>query len=117
MSSLEPVRDIAEQLGRATNQFEPGTAFYRHVVDRARDMVHHAQTRDDLAQVVTLLDQQIVPHLADGPRQAFLRALAVFEGTDDAMPVDAFKEGFLRGIGEAPSEDNGTRTLPKMMTP
>jgi hypothetical protein len=117
MGSLEPIRDIAEQLGRSTNQFEPGTAFYRHVVERARSLVRHAHTRDDIARAVSLLDQQIVPHLADGPRQAFLRARAVFEGTDDALPVEAFKEGFSRGTGEKPPDEAELRALPDAIAP
>src|SRR5262245_2857165 len=71
MNTVDPVRKLAERLGRTTNQFAPGTPLYS-VVERARSMVHEAHTRDDVHRTLVFMDDHLRRHLFDGPRDEFI---------------------------------------------
>ena|SRR5689334_14002771 len=100
MSTSDPIRDLGERLGRATNQIAPGTPLYDQVVERVRSMMHDAHTRDDVQEALTFLDEHLRTHLGDGPRQEFIRWKEAVENDPGPLSVDAFKEGFARGTGE-----------------
>ena len=104
MSTVDPIRDVAERLGRTMNQFEPGTPLYTTVVERGRSLVRTAHTRNDITEVMHFLEKNLLSHLADGPRQEFARCVSTIDNMTAPLPVDAFKEGFARGTGEGSPE-------------
>jgi len=95
------VHELGERLGRMARQFEPGTSFYLTVVEHARAMAHGLRTRDDVDRMVRLMELEMVPHLATSGRAEFAACKAAIANYPAPLSVDAFKEGFAEGNGEA----------------
>ena len=100
MNFEHPIAEIAEQFGRLTSQFEPGTSFYAQVVQEPRKKVQNAQTRDDLELLVNDLKSKLGPHLTDDQMEQFQSILLRMSEVGTGWPVEAFKEGYQRGTGE-----------------
>ena len=105
MISDHPIAETAERFGRLTSQFEPGTSFYMDVVQGMRERVRTANTRDDLEQVITDLRTKLEGHFTDDQMDQLTHVLHDMRGVGSGWPVEAFKEGFLRGSGEDLPDD------------
>ena len=105
MSLDHPIAEVAEQFGRLTSQFEPGTSFYAQVVQEPRKKVQNAQTRDDLELLVNELKTKLGPHLTDDQMDQFDRILQSMSEVGTGWSVEAFKEGYQRGTGEQLPDD------------
>jgi hypothetical protein len=106
MSTIHPVSNIAERLGAIASQFEPGTPFYKAVVEEMRERVEHANTRDDIERILTDIEALLKTHLTDQPAADLRRSLDELRQVESPWPVDAFKHGYRKGTGQELRDDD-----------
>ncbi len=105
MKADHPIVSSAERFGRLASQFEPGTSFYDEVVQGMREKVRSACTRDDLERSISALRSKVEGHFTDDQMEELHQVLRDMQAIGTGWPVDAFKEGFLRGSGEGLPDD------------
>lgn len=94
------MKEIAAIIATVANQFGPDSELYDDAVEKSRREVSAASTRDDLERFIDRLESVVTPHLTDDRMDQFRSALNELRGTQEAWPVDPFKEGFLVGSGQ-----------------